>query len=100
MATNKPTSAQKVATAPLSFEDAHGATVTIPPGKAETYAGVRAEELIALAQLLSAAALGHIVLSPFAIQSFQLMANERAHALKSLIGLVADDADSSSKWSA
>jgi hypothetical protein len=97
MAANKTISAQKAPAAPLSFEDAHGATVTIPRGEAQTYASIRAGELRALTQLLTMATIKNIDLPSSLSESFQLMANEHAHALESLVDLVAIDVDNSMK---
>lgn len=84
--------ANTTSTAGGSFQDAHGATVIIPKGQAQDYAGVRAEQLAALTQLLTNAAVGSIELDKKAVEHFQLMANEYAHAVYALIDIVADDA--------
>lgn len=95
MATNKTTSAQKSALAPLSFEDAYGATVTIPRGQAQTYASCRAEQLRVLTQTLAAG--HHLHLPSSAVEMFTLMVNEYAHVVEALIDLVADDVANSAK---
>lgn len=75
----------------LQFVDAHGATVTIRPGSAHDYAGVRAEQLNALTRLLVGVSAGDIELDDGDADIFQLWANEYAHAMQELIDLVGRD---------
>jgi hypothetical protein len=95
MATNKTTSAQKSALAPLSFEDAYGGTVSIPHGEVRNYASCRAEQLTSITQTLAASR--QLGLPQSAIDAFHLMANEYAHVLEQLVDLVAEDEANSAK---
>lgn len=76
----------------LSFTDAHGATVTIPAGEAHDYAGIKAEQLRMVTQLLTISAVGNIDLPKSLSEHFQVTANALAHELEELISLVATDA--------
>jgi hypothetical protein len=85
---------------PLSFVDAHGATVIISPGHARNYASIKADQLRVLTNLLSDDAIGELGLDKKDLDTFQLMAFEYANTVNSLIDIVADDVANSVKGGA
>lgn len=71
-----------------SFVDAHGATVTVAEDHAIDYLGVQAEKLQAITSLLTQDQVGGMNLGGTR-EVLQLMANELADSVTSLIGIVA-----------
>lgn len=66
-----------------SFFDVHGATVV--PDDVSSYLGVKSEQLSALTQLMTNVEVGAIELDERDRQIFQLMANEYAKSVESLV---------------
>jgi hypothetical protein len=91
MTAAKKPAAQEPTVPPLSFIDTYGATVTIPAGEAQDYAGIKSEQLTAVTRLLAGAGAVGIDLSVSATQHFTAMANQLACELASLIDIVAED---------
>ncbi len=84
--------AQRAEPHAVSFVDTYGATVAIPAGEVQDYAGIKAEQLRAVTQLLTGAASGGIDLSPSAVRDFSLMANSLAHEIEYLVNIGANSA--------
>lgn len=70
-----------------SFVDVHGATVV--PNDASSYLGVKSEQLSTLTQLMTNVEVGAIELDERDREVFQLMANEYAKTVHSLVGICA-----------
>lgn len=68
-----------------SFIDVHGATISVSANELLAYTGVKAEQLSALAQLMTNIEVGAIELGERDRQIFQLMTTEYAKSVESLV---------------
>lgn len=88
---------QNATPAGCSFVDSHGATVTIPPGKAALYAGVKSELLTALSSVLCDVSTGDIEMEKRHVETLRWTMNAVANDIDALIPVVAADAAHSQK---
>lgn len=98
MATTK--TSQKAAPAGLSFVDSHGATVTIQPGQAAMYAGVKSELLTTLSSVLCDVSTGDIEMEERHVEALRWTLNAVANDINAIIPIVAADAAHSQKGGA
>lgn len=78
----------------LSYVDAHGATITLPPGAAGNYADVKHELLGAITRLLCAAGEGEIDLADEDHRTFRWTLNALVHEVGALVPVMKTDASS------
>jgi hypothetical protein len=76
------------ATPVLAYTDLHGAVITIPADGLALYAGVKAEQMKALTQVLKEDAFGDLDLDKELRNMLVLVADEYAHAVNEISNLV------------
>jgi hypothetical protein len=82
------TKAPEAAQAPLTYTDLHGAVISIPADTLGLYAGVKAEQLKAITQVLKEDAFGDLGLDSDLRNMLVLVADEYAHAVNEISDLV------------